>query len=59
VAVCAASRAPAAAQPAGKEPIVLIAGVSNPKGDIFSNAMDKFAELVAAKTNGEATVRVA
>lgn len=52
--------APAAvgAQPAGKASIQLSAGVSNPKGDIFSDAMDKFAELVAAKTNGEVSVSV-
>lgn len=49
--------APSKAIAAG--PIALVAGVPNPKGDIFSNGMDKFAELVAAKTNGEITVSVA
>jgi TRAP-type transport system periplasmic protein len=38
--------------------IELRAGTTNPKGNVVSNGVDKFAELVAAKTNGEVRVRV-
>jgi tripartite ATP-independent transporter DctP family solute receptor len=47
------------AQPAGAKRVVeLQAGSPNPKGDMFSEALDRFAELVKAKTNGEVIVRV-
>lgn len=47
------------AQPAGAKPMVeLHAGSPNPKGDMFSEALDRFAELVKVKTNGEVIVHV-
>lgn len=58
------SAAPQQAKPAaqatkGAGPVVeLRAGSSNPKGDVLTDAIDKFAELVEQKSNGEIKVRV-
>jgi TRAP-type transport system periplasmic protein len=44
---------------AGKAPVVeLRAGTSSPKNNVISNGVDKLAELVERKTNGEVRVRV-
>lgn len=45
------------AKPAGQV-VELRAGASNPKGDVLTDAIDKFAELVNQKSKGEINVRV-
>lgn len=54
----AAQPAKPAAAPAKPSPAVeLRAGISHPAGGIMSNTVDKFAELVSQKTNGQVIVR--
>ena len=42
----------------GAQAVELRAGCGFPKGDVFCDGVDKFSELVKAKTNGEVIVRV-
>ncbi len=66
VVACAPAAAPAAqpttppaATKATAKPVVeLRAGASNPKGDQLTEPLDKFAQLVEAKTKGEVHVQV-
>lgn len=50
--------APQPAKPAEKPVVELRAGSSFNKGNFISDGLDKFAELVETKTNGEVRVRV-
>lgn len=49
---------PVASQPAKPPVVELRAGTTNPKGNVVSNGIDKLAEIVEKKTNGEVRIRV-